>query len=145
MNLFDVNGICTVWFGFLCFSRVYTNRSVWEDSFAVILNVLKGKGKDQMSKSMLVLILIYGRSEPLAGALGRKRESTKTIHNHINVFSLPDYTFSMWPRKHPHGSSITAEIHDLIRESVQFQSIFQMQPSKRSTIGRKKGLKWIKI
>ena len=48
-----------------------------------------------MSKSMLVLVLIQGRSEPLAGALGGKRESTKTIHNHINVFSLMCSTFSM--------------------------------------------------
>ena len=95
MNLFDVTESAQFDLVFLCFFRVGTDRSVWEDSFAVILNVLKGKGKDQMRKSMLVLILIYGRSEPLAGALGRKRESTKTIHNHINVFSLPDYTFSM--------------------------------------------------
>ena len=71
------------------------DRSVWEDSFAAILNVWKGKGEDQMSKSMLVLVLIQGRSEPLAGTLGGKRESTKTIHNHINIFSLPHYTFSM--------------------------------------------------
>ena len=58
MNLFDVTESAQCDLVFLCFSRVGTDRSVWEDSFAVILNVLKGKGKDQMSKSMLVLILI---------------------------------------------------------------------------------------
>lgn len=36
------------------------------------------------------------------------------------------------------GSSNTAEIHDLIRESVQLQSIFQMRHSKRNTIGQER-------
>lgn len=60
-------------------------------------------------------------------------------------FSLPTAHSARGPQTTQMGSSNIAGIHDLIREPVLLQSIFQMQRSKRSTIGREKGLKRIKI
>lgn len=89
-------------------------------SFAIILNVLRGKGKDERSKSTVVDSIVTDVGEKwAAGRCSWKEKGIhRNTHNYINASSPPATRSTRGPKNIHMGSNSTAEIHDLIRESL---------------------------